>query len=314
MPAESGAASTVAHSRPPRDNLVRACSTGLALRLVRADEPPAPGGTEANAADMPTLYGHFTRFDEWTEIDSFWEGNFMERVAPGSFKKTFRESTPKVLFQHGSDPQIGDKPLGAPDVLREEGSGPYYEVPLLDTSYNRDLVPGLEAGLYGASFRFSVMREEWIEEPGASDHNPNGLPERTIKEVRCPEFGPVTFPAYEGATAGVRSMTDEFIVARATRQPERLRSLLRYLETVDERRRIDLDPEDEAPETPDPEPPEVPEPDPAPSPEPAEDTPHELAERRTDPPRVTTIHPINLAAPRSALTPLHSPKKKGRLP
>lgn len=299
MPSESGAASTAAHSRPPRDNLVRACSTGLALRLVREDDAPEP---TTEARDMPTLYGHFTRFDEWTEIDSFWEGNFMERVAPGAFKKTFRESTPKVLFQHGSDPQIGDKPLGAPNVLREEGSGPYYEVPLLDTSYNRDLVPGLEAGLYGASFRFSVMREEWDEEPGVSDHNPTGMPERTIKEVRCPEFGPVTFPAYGGATAGVRSMTDEFIVARATRQPERLRELLRYLETVDESRRTDLHTDE-------------PVPDPAPSPEPAEEEPHEPVERRTGPPpRVTTIHPINLAAPRSALTPLHSQTKKGKLP
>jgi hypothetical protein len=31
------------------------------------------------------------------------------------------------------------------------------------------------------------------------------LPERTIKELRLFEFGPVTFPAYQSATAGVRS-------------------------------------------------------------------------------------------------------------
>ena len=43
------------------------------------------------------------------------------------------------------------------------------------------------------------------------------------------EFGPVTFPAYEGATAGVRSMTDEFIVAQIFGSPDRLRTLLEHL-------------------------------------------------------------------------------------
>ena len=31
-----------------------------------------------------------------------------------------------------------------------------------------------------------------------------------MNEVRMQEFGPVTFPAYEGASAGMRSLTDRF--------------------------------------------------------------------------------------------------------
>lgn len=217
------------NARPPKEDLVRATTGGVKLQRVApaaANDAPA----SANENGMPTLFGHFARFDEWTEIDSWYEGNFMERLAPGAFKKTFREQTPIVLFQHGRDGSCGDKPLGAPEVLREEDDGAYYEVPLLDASYVRDLVPGLEAGLYGASFRFSVMREEFVEEPGVSDHNPKGLPERTIKELRCSEFGPVSFPAYPGATAGVRSMTDEYLVARMTGEPDRLRAVLDYLD------------------------------------------------------------------------------------
>lgn len=155
----------------------------------------------------PTMFGHFAVFDRWTEIDSMFEGHFLERIAPGAFKKTFSEGSPRALFQHGADPQIGDKPLGAPSTLREDVTGAYYEVPLLDAPYVRnDVLPGLRAGLYGASFRFRAMRETFNNEPERSDHNPDGLPERTLKEVQVPEFGPVTFPAYPAASAGVRAI------------------------------------------------------------------------------------------------------------
>jgi HK97 family phage prohead protease len=174
---------------------------------------------EANSdgTDTPTLTGHFAVTNQWTEINSIYEGRFMERFAPGAFKKTLRERGDKikVLFQHGRDPQIGDKPLGAIRDVREDNQGAYYEVPLLDAPYVREtLLPGLRAGLYGASFRFQVETEAQTDHPDPSEHNPRGLPERTVKEARVMEFGPVTFPAYEGASADVRSamrsLTDSF--------------------------------------------------------------------------------------------------------
>lgn len=48
-----------------------------------------------------------------------------------------------------------------------------------------------------------------------SDYNEAGLPERTITEARVLEFGPVSFPGYEGAVAGVRSLTDRFVLRAA---------------------------------------------------------------------------------------------------
>lgn len=181
----------------------------------------------ASNGEMPTLHGHFAVFNRWTEIDSWVEGHFMERIAPGAFKKTFREQTPKVLFQHGQDPQIGDKPLGTIEALSEDATGAAYEVRMLDTAYNRELIPGLEAGLYGASFRFKALRQEIDERPKPSDENPNGIPERTIKELACPEFGPVTFGAYADATAGVRSLTDRFMFEAIERDPSKARDLMR---------------------------------------------------------------------------------------
>jgi HK97 family phage prohead protease len=177
--------------------------------------PHPPCRAEGGAEATPTMFGHFATFNEWTEIDSAFEGNFLERVAPGAFARSLARdrSRLRVLFQHGRDPQIGDKVLGIPTVLREDELGAAYEVPLLDTSYVRDLIPGLEAGAYGASFRFKVVREDLNQKPERSTYNPDALPERTIREARVMEFGPVTFPAYEGATAGVRSLTDWWLEA-----------------------------------------------------------------------------------------------------
>jgi hypothetical protein len=54
-----------------------------------------------------------------------------------------------------------------------------------------------------------VVRENLDQAPRASAYNPNGLPE-PITEARVLEFGPVTFGAYDAATAGARSLTDRF--------------------------------------------------------------------------------------------------------
>src|SRR5215831_169158 len=58
--------------------------------------------------------------------------------------------------------------------------------------------------------RMRVTGDTWNDEPGKSADNPDGVPERTITRMKVLEFGPVTFPANPGASAGVRSATDEF--------------------------------------------------------------------------------------------------------
>ena len=188
----------------PVDNLVRA----------RYDSGAAELRATGDATEGRTLFGHFAVFDRWTKIDSWYEGTFMERVGDKAFTRTFKERADKirVLYDHGSDPSIGNKPLGAPDVLRtDKGIGAYYESELFDTGYVNELIPALRAGQLGASFRFRVTGEEWVEPKKASESNPLMLPERTITDVDLYEFGPVTFPAYEDATAGVRSGSDGFI-------------------------------------------------------------------------------------------------------
>ena len=62
--------------RPPRDNLYRAVMPGMEWRAAADD-----------AVGDPIMFGHFARFNEWNEIDSWIEGRFMERVAPGAFAR-----------------------------------------------------------------------------------------------------------------------------------------------------------------------------------------------------------------------------------
>ena len=192
-------------------------------------------GDDTAAADdeMPVMTVEFSRFDTWYEIDSWWEGRFLERTKKGAFKRTIKSQGPagiKVLFNHGRDMQIHQKVLGVASILEERDTSPYMEVPLLDTSYNRDLVPGLEAGAYGSSFMFEVIGESWNREPGAADHNPEGLPERTITEIKLFEAGPVTWPANPDATAGLRSGVDWLMEELAERDSEQYQELVRSFE------------------------------------------------------------------------------------
>jgi HK97 family phage prohead protease len=233
----------------PRENLIRAIYEAEDVSLLEfRDGEDAP----------PVMAGHFAVYDNWTEINSLWEGHFMERFAPGSFKKTIREnlSRMRVLFQHGHDPQLGDKPLGAIETLRDTTVGPYYEVPLLRNEdgtvvdYIRSLIPGLKAGLYGASMRFKVMKEEFVQKPKRSRDNPDALPERTVTEAKVMEFGPVTFPAYAEATAGMRSLTDDFLLGSLRgSDPQKLAELLKRNGAV----ALSTEPESSETTTPEPE-------------------------------------------------------------
>jgi phage head maturation protease len=190
-------------SRAPVDNLVRARYDAEASTL-RSDADGTPGRT---------LFGHFAVFDTWTKISSHREGVFMERLGGEAFDETIVKDRARlrILYDHGGDPSIGNKPLGAPDLLQvDRGVGPYYESELFEALYVNELLPALRARQMGASFRFGVEDDEWVTPTRATEGNPDRLQERTIRKVRLYEFGPVTFPAYVDATAGVRSGTDQF--------------------------------------------------------------------------------------------------------
>jgi len=210
--------------------------------LTRAERPPvadlcrqAPFALvreEAdNSGDGLTLDGYGALFNAETVIDS-WEGRFREQLAPGSMKKSFRELTPIVQFDHGHHPLIGSIPIGRmetgfpreesdPDLAPEGGA--HVVARLHDNWLIQPVREAIASGAVdGMSFRFGVSREEWTRPDGSKIRDESELhaelmrtwreevPDeelllRTLKEVRVSEIGPVVWPAYEQTSVGMRS-------------------------------------------------------------------------------------------------------------
>lgn len=214
----------------PELDIVRTTLVACDWRDATPDDVASDGETDV----LGVMEVHFSPFNTWYEINSWWEGRFLERTVPGAFKRTIGQHNDrnsshniKTLFNHGMDFHIGDKLLGDIASIREEKDSPLSAVNLWDTTYNRDLLPGLKRGSYGASYMFRVAKESWDREPEPSDYNPEGLPERTIKETVTFEAGPVTWPASPTASAGMRcaSATDHYYEQLARRDPERVRRM-----------------------------------------------------------------------------------------
>ncbi len=207
--------------RPPRVGLTRNPS-GATSRL-NTIAPHRVNGS------LGVMSGYPSVTSQWTEVASAREGHFLEQIAPGSFRDAVRNpAAVKIMFQHGRDPFLGERPLGKVNVLREDSHGLYYEVDLVPTAGNRELLPLLENGLLGASFRFTVLDERYDPKPARSAYNPTGIPERTVTHVRLLEAGPVVFGQYEGATSGIKQPVSSIDLAgnstgsvAASKQPRR---------------------------------------------------------------------------------------------
>lgn len=183
--------------------------SGFDVVRYAPDAPQLRAETDDTDAPEGVLFGHFSAFNRWYEINSPWEGHFLERIAPGTFRDTFAEDVQRCWFEHGFSSTLDRHSLGDIETLREDRVGAYYEVRLFD-GLPQFFVEGLRAGQYGASFRMRITGQDIDEDPGESEHNPRGLPEVTITRVQCPEFGPVSIGASPFATASLRCATDEF--------------------------------------------------------------------------------------------------------
>jgi phage head maturation protease len=220
---------------PPSQSLMRMAP--FALRDTEGEEE----------GDGLTLDGYGAVFNRETLIDS-WEGRFKEKLAPGSMRKSFRELTPRVQFDHGRHPLIGSIPIAAlergypreevdPDLAPEGGA--HVVARLHDNWLVQPVREAIASGtIDGMSFRFGVNREEWHDHTGRKISSVEELHDllrrswleevpdeellvRTLKEVRVSELGPVVWPAYADTSVGVRSQTLTIDLGRLDEAAER---------------------------------------------------------------------------------------------
>lgn len=171
----------------PTDDLVR--MVAFAASELRID-----------AADTGHFEGYGAVFNTPTLIDS-WEGMFEETLMPGCFKKTLSERGDriKIQFDHGMDMRFGSAPIAVPVDIHEDDRGLFVRGRFVETQAGQEARELIRAGAVdGMSIRFSVKREDWT-------HDPDGHSTRTLREVALFETGPVTWPAYEATTIGIRS-------------------------------------------------------------------------------------------------------------
>jgi HK97 family phage prohead protease len=186
--------------------------------------------------DGLTLEGHAAVFNSPTRIDS-WEGTFDEQIAPGAFKKSIREKTPVLQFDHGRHASIGSIPIGAIESLAEDDQGLYVRARMHDNMLIQPVRDAIASGaIDGMSFRFQVVKDEWRDAKGNLLTDPaeieqciyrpteeRGVLTRTLKEVKVPELGPVVFPAYQDTSVAVRD------IALTLNDPEARAELVRLL-------------------------------------------------------------------------------------
>lgn len=178
----------------------------------RADEPG-----DGEPADGRTLRGYAAVFDQPTVIDSY-AGSFEEVVKRGAFRKTLRERTPVMQFDHGNDKRVGSVPIASIEELYEDDAGLFTRARLFPNDVVEPIRQAVEGkAIRGMSFKFRVLQDRWVDRDGKKirDDELSGLLEnpgergpirREITEVQLFELGPVVFPAYEQTSVGVRSL------------------------------------------------------------------------------------------------------------
>jgi len=137
--------------------------------------------------------------DPGTEFE-LWDG-VIERIENGAFDRAIKEKDDaRGLFNHDPNMLLGRVSAGTMALISDK-NGLRYEIDINDDDPDHErVVRKIQRGdLTGSSFSFRVKKQEWI---GGEEKEPDI---RLIKDVELFDTGPVTFPAYESTTTGVRS-------------------------------------------------------------------------------------------------------------
>lgn len=125
-------------------------------------------------------------------------GGFKETVNRSALTKTTKESDVRMLWNHDSSKPLASTKNGTLSLTIDE-RGLAVDAVGSDTSWGKDAVTAISEGLVDQmSFGFRTIKDRWFEE--------NGETRRELLEIELFDVSPVTFPAYEQTSVGVRSI------------------------------------------------------------------------------------------------------------
>lgn len=174
-----------------------------------------PKSLEVRAASEPgkplTIRGYAAVFyragDPSTEFERG-EG-VVERIMPGAFDAALAEDDVRCLNNHEEECVLGRRvPGGDKNTLRlgVDERGLWYECDLDPT--REPIYRSIERGdITGSSFSFACRTELGAKRGKDVWEEINGVIVRSIYDLTLLDVSPVTFPAYEGATAEARSVS-----------------------------------------------------------------------------------------------------------
>jgi len=166
--------------------------------------------------DKPTkIVGYASVYYDGTRDTEYelWPGA-LERIMPGAFDLAIGKDDVRGLFNHNPDNLLG-RTSAKTLTLTSDKFGLRYVNEVAETTISRDVQEHIRRGdLQGSSFSFQVRSkgENWIEEKDSDGHT---FEIREITDAKLFDVGPVTFPAYEATTTGIRS-ADNASEARAS--------------------------------------------------------------------------------------------------
>jgi len=148
-------------------------------------------------AGYAAVYYDGTRETEY----ELWPG-VVERIMPGAFDRALAEDDVRGLFNHDRNSLLGRVSAQTMN-LASDAVGLRYDIEAGKTTVAADVVEHIRRGdLQGSSFSFNVTDQKWLEEKTEEGHT---IEVRQILGVELFDVGPVTFPAYESTTTGLRS-------------------------------------------------------------------------------------------------------------
>lgn len=168
------------------DNASRRECRSMEVRELRADT--------VGDADSTTITGYAAVFNEETDL-----GYFREVVKPGAFKRAIKDGQDvRALWNHDPNYILGRTKSGTLK-LEEDKRGLRIEITPPRTNFADDLIESIRRGdVDQMSFAFTAVEETWTErkdEPAL----------RELIDVNLYDISPVTYPAYDTTSVGVRS-------------------------------------------------------------------------------------------------------------